>query len=221
MRVLVCLALAAIAGAAEAAEQPATRPGRLEFEVLRQGDKPFGAHAITVRREGDGVLAVEDVTHYEVKAGPFTVYRYDRRCEERWREGRLVSFDCTTKDGGRTIVVAGVAGPEGLSIEAPKGGASYPPGAQHFAPWNLAYARAPLLIDTETGKPMEGGAREVEPAPFQLGARTLRARRFRVEGSIGGYAFYDAEGRWVGLEFKGGGQKIRYVLRSPLEEAPR
>lgn len=202
------------AGAAPAWAAPALAPGRLEFEVMRSGGKPFGRHVVEVTPIPEGV-EVRDVTHYEVKIGPLLLYRYDRTCQERWRGGALASFSCSTREGGRTVEVAGVAGPEGLRVTGPGGGGGYPPGAQHFAPWNLAYAVAPVVIDSETGKPMRGGLRA---APCAAGSEA--ARCMRVEGSIGGEFRYDAQGRWIGLEFSAKGQHISYRLRSPAAEAP-
>lgn len=199
---------------AEAALAIGRDTGALAFTVLRAGEKPFGEQTITVTPTGEG-LAVRDVTHYEVKVGPLLLYRYDRTCEERWQEGALASFACSTREGGRTIAVSGVAGASGLVVTSPSGTATYPVGAQHFAPWNLAYAAAPLLIDSETGKPLEGGVRDV-PCTVAGAARCIR-----VEGSIGGVFRYDAEGRWIGLNFTAKGQKISYRLRSDPLEAPR
>jgi len=206
------LALLAAAPAQAAQPQPGLSPGRLEFQVFRQGDTPFGLHTVEVTPDGAD-LQVRDVAHYEVKVGPFVFYRYDRACEERWRDGDLQSFTCTTRDNGRTIEVSGAAGEEGLRVLTPKGSKLYPVGAQHFAPWNLAYASAPALIDSETGKPLEGGVEALQPA--RPGERPVR-----VEGSIKGVFRYDEQGRWVGLSFKAAGQRIDYVLRSPISEAP-
>lgn len=200
-------------GLAHGAEpKPGLTPGRLEFEVFRSGDKPFGVHTVEVTPDGDG-LRVQDTTNYHVKVGPFVFYRYERTCEERWRAGALQSFACSTNDNGRSIKVSGEASGVGLTVRSPKGVATYPPGAQHFAPWNLAYANAPALIDSETGQPFEGGVRPLKPeAPGQ--------RLMRVEGSIKGVFRYDELGRWVGLSFKAAGQRIDYVLHSPVAEAP-
>lgn len=204
------LAAAACAGAAHGL---ARQSGRLSFTVLRSGEKPFGQHTITVTPDAGG-LDVRDVTHYEVKVGPLLLYRYDRTCQEQWRGGALVSFTCSTRKGGRTIAVSGVAGPAGLVVTSPSGTTAYPAGTQHFAPWNLSYASAPLLIDSETGKPLEGGVRETPCAA--PGA----ARCIRVEGSIRGVFRYDEAGRWIGLDFSAKGQKISYRLGSDPLEAP-
>jgi len=206
----VGLAVPLCGGAAQAI---ARQPGALAFTVLRSGEKPFGHHTIAVTPTVEG-LEVRDDTHYEVKVGPMMLYRYTRTCQERWRSGALASFTCATREGGRTIAVSGVAGASGLTVTGPSGTTTYPAGTQHFAPWNLAYASAPLLIDSETGKPLEGGVRDV---PCQAPGA---ARCIRVEGSIRGVFRYDQQGRWIGLDFSAKGQKISYRLRSDPLEAP-
>lgn len=213
IKVLAGLLGLAWSGAASAAEaQWGATPGRLQFEVFRDGDKPFGQHLVEVTADGEG-LRVKDTTNYQVKVGPFVFYRYERACEERWLSGALQSFTCSTNDNGRTIKVSGEASEAGLTVRSPKGVVTYPQGAQHFAPWNLAYAEAPALIDSETGQPFEGGVRPLK-------AEEPGVRPMRVEGSIKGVFRYDELGRWVGLSFKAAGQRIDYVLRSPIAEAP-
>lgn len=214
---LAVIAISAVSLVNAHAQEPAEQPGRLEFQVLREG-KPFGTHEVFVTRDGEA-LKVRDVASYLVKIGPIVPFRYNRTCEETWRDGALEGFDCVTRKDGRTIQVTGVRTPQGLTVTGPRGAKTYA-NALPFSPWSLAPYGGATVIDTETGLPMKGGIEDRGAQTAIVQGQSLRVQRYRVEGSIGGEFWYDPIGRWVRLNFRARGNDIEYVLRSPLDEAP-
>src|SRR3546814_6969932 len=82
----VCLAAAA------AAEEP------MLFDVLRDGSK-IGEHRLVFEQE-DGALKVSVETDMTVDFAFVTVFRYEHKRVERWRDGELVSLAGMTTDEG-------------------------------------------------------------------------------------------------------------------------
>ncbi|HEY9537427.1 MAG TPA: DUF6134 family protein [Kiloniellaceae bacterium] len=82
----VCLAAAA------AAEEP------MLFDVLRDGSK-IGEHRLVFEQE-DGALKVSVETDMTVDFAFVTVFRYEHKRVERWRDGELESLAGMTNDDG-------------------------------------------------------------------------------------------------------------------------
>src|SRR3546814_3864384 len=82
----VCLAAAA------AAEEP------MLFDVLRDGSK-IGEHRLVFEQE-DGALKVSVETDMTVDFAFVTVFRYEHKRVERWRDGALDSLAGMTNDDG-------------------------------------------------------------------------------------------------------------------------
>ena len=100
----IVLALAFSAVASEPAEA-ASAAGRIEFEVLREG-QPFGSRGVTVTLR-DGVLQAETTANLQVQFGPITLFSYTQRCSATWRNGALVTLRCLTLQNGRDENVEG------------------------------------------------------------------------------------------------------------------
>lgn len=213
----VLFALAAFCLAGEAAASP-TEPGRIEFEVLRNG-QPFGRHVVSVSGTGDELRAQNQVV-LRAGVGPVTVFRYEQSCAEIWRGGVLVGLDCVTlKEGRRTQVRAELR--EGRLRVAGAGEARFfPLGAFPTTWWTRPPRNADTLLDTETGAAMPVRVTRLGRETIEVGGQRVAADRIRVQGSLAVDLWYDTEGRWIGCAFTARGQEITYRLTSPLGEAP-
>lgn len=112
-RLLHCAALAAACAATGLAAAPAAlaqseaalgnqaeAPGGspMVFDVLRDGDK-IGEHRLVFERE-DSTLKVSVETDMTVTFAFLTVFRYEHKRVERWRDGELESLAGMTNDDG-------------------------------------------------------------------------------------------------------------------------
>lgn len=198
--------------------QAARSPGRLEFQVTRNGE-PFGAHTITVS-EQDGALVVRNSVSLRAGLGPVTVFRYQQSCTEAWRGGALESIDCSTLKDGRRTAVRGAREGEQLRITGLGGERTFPATIAPTSWWTRTAMRGGVLLDTETGQEMRVRVTRLGRETVTVGGRPIAADRYRVEGTLAVDLWYDDQGRWVRCAFTARGQRIEYQLTSPLSAAP-
>lgn len=202
-------------GAASAAP---SMPGRLEFEVLRNGQM-FGRHIVSVSENGAS-LRVRTAVDLRAGLGPLTLYRYTQDCTETWSDGVLSAFQCATMKDGRRLHARGHASGGQIHVTGPEGALAFTLGALPTSWWTQPPARATTLIDTQTGAAMRVRVSDLGAEAIDVGGRRVQARHVRVTGSIPVDLWYDGQGRWIGCAFTVQGQNITYELVSPLDAGP-
>jgi hypothetical protein len=210
------LALALIIAAPQA--QAASAPGRLEFNVTRNGE-PFGTHTVTVTANG-GELTVRNTARLRANVGPVTVFRFDHACTERWRNGALQALECSTRDGRETSDVTAARTADGIRVNGPSGAATFPADALPTTWWTRSVLSRTRLIDAETGQAMAVRISTVGAETLTVGGARVATTRYRVQGTVTMDIWYDNAGRWVRSAFTVRGQNIEYNLVSPLSAAP-
>ncbi len=211
---LIALSLAAAAPVALAAASP----GRLEFEVLRNGSS-FGRHVIEVTRTEAG-LSVRNNVALRVNVGPITAFRFEQACTETWTGARVQSVQCSTLKDGRRTEVNVRRGQGGLVARAGETARTFSADAAPTTWWTRTALQGDSFIDTQTGQPIALAVERKGRETINVGGRALVAERFHVRGSEELDLWYDAEGRWVACAFTARGQRIEYRLVSPIESAP-
>lgn len=219
MKRLLMAAGLALALAGSALANPSTIPGRVEFDVTRNG-QPFGRHTVVVNRAADGQLSVRNEATLRATVGPVTVYRYELRCSEAWRAGELQSMQCTTRKNGRNLNMTATRGATQVTTQGSGGAHAFPLNVAPTSWWTRAALTGRPLIDSETGAPMNVRVRRVGLETITVNGRAIQAERFTVQGTLAVDLWYDRSGRWVGCRFVAQGQTIDYRLTSPLEAAP-
>jgi hypothetical protein len=213
----ILLSLSVWMGVSAASAEP-SRPGRLEFEVTRNGS-PFGVHSVVVSRAGERLQSRSSVT-LRASVGPVTVYRYEHRCQETWDDAQLVALSCSTLKNGRELSVNGAVSDDALVIAGAGGEERFALGALPTTWWTRPPTNVNSLIDTETGAPMPVRITSMGRETIDVGGVSIEAERIRVQGTLAVDLWYDAQGRWVGCRFTARGQTIEYRLTSPLASAP-
>lgn len=213
MRLLV---LAALLLATPAHAAPA--PGRVEFELLRNG-QPDGRHVVEVTRTAGGLSVRSDVD-IDVRLGPVSVFRYQQRCRETWADGALAALDCSTLKSGRTTRVTARQNENALIASAGGADARFPLATLPTTWWTKPPAFSGAMLNTETGEPMNVRITHLGRENYTLNGQTIPAERVRVQGTLTVDLWYDLEGRWIGCAFTARGQRIEYRLTSPRERAP-
>jgi|CXWL01.1.fsa_nt_gi hypothetical protein len=196
----------------------AMSPGRVEFDVFRNGE-PFGRHVVSVTEANDR-FTVECQVALRVNVGPLTVYRYEHACRETWSLGALERLRCATlRDGRRTRVDAQLDGSR-LRVTGADGELLFPLDALPTSWWIKPATSVTSMIDTETGARMALQVTDMGTGPIQAGGAVIQAHRIRVQGELAVDLWYDVQGRWVGCAFTARGQRIVYRLATPLGVAP-
>lgn len=96
--VLFSICVAGLAGPASA-EEP------MVFDVLRDGSK-VGEHRLAFETQDDDTLKVSVETAMTVKFAFVTLFRYEHKRVERWRDGELESLAGMTNDDGQEYEIS-------------------------------------------------------------------------------------------------------------------
>jgi Domain of unknown function (DUF6134) len=97
-------AAATQAAATQAAATQAAATQAMVFDVLRDGDK-IGEHRVDFEDQ-DGILKVSVETAMEVNFAFVTLFRYEHKRVERWRDGELESLAGMTNDDGEETEIS-------------------------------------------------------------------------------------------------------------------
>ena len=222
MRIIAALLLtsiALVASAQETVDAQAT-PSSLDpfalygsdiaFDILRNG-KRVGDHRVTFQRDGERLIVTNRMT-IAIEILFVTAYRFSYEAVETWAGGRLESLDVHTNDDGTKTVVTARAEGAGLRISGLKG--SYV-SARPLLPtthWNTAQPTQDQVLNTLDGKTDPGPAARLGIDVVNLPHASIQAEHFEYTGELKGTeTWYDPNGRWVKLRFKGrDGSVIEY-----------
>jgi hypothetical protein len=79
--------------------------------------------------------------------------------------------------------------------------------------WNEATVRQQVLLDTQKGRKMAVDVADRGWDQVEAAGRTVRARKYEVDGDLRLTLWYDENGRWVKLIFPFKGSTFEYVMR--------
>ena len=183
-----------------------------DFEV-RRDETPIGRHRITFTRR-DGRLVVDAEFRIAITVLGFTVYSYEYRSEEIWRDGCLRSVQADIDDNGERWSMT-ARGQDGvLKVTGPAD--SYTVDRRVFPTnhWNAEVIRSSAVLNTLTGKVNNVAIERVGTETVPTGTGPRRATHYRFTGELHTEVWYDDAGRWVKLRFPSkDGSTIDYVCR--------
>jgi hypothetical protein len=220
---LVSAGLLILAAAIMGTEARAAHASKIEtlygheivFKVLRDGE-PLGEHVVRFSA-GASELRVDIRSKLEVKFLAWTAYRFEYRSNALWGHDGLELLEATSDDNGDVSVVTLRRAGDRYRIEGPGGVAEslnpiYP--TNH---WNVGVVGSVKVLNTITGRLnavelVDAGVEEILAE-----GRKIEARRFVYSGELETEVWYDGQGRWVGMRFKGkDGSTIRYICTKCL-----
>jgi hypothetical protein len=181
----------------------AAEPGRVEFEIFRNG-VATGIHRVDVSRAGETAIAKTTI-QMAGRIGPIA-YAYSHQCTEVWRATALQSLACTDKQNDKPATNVRLAAP-GLGLPS--------------SWWRYDLMRQTQMIDTRTGKVTPIVVERIGQETVTTASGPVLATRYRLRGTSAADIWYDAQGRWVKLTFRLRGQNFEYRQRSALSEVPR
>jgi hypothetical protein len=207
IRAVLVVALAALALSAPARGE--TR--RVWTFDVYLGDQPIGSQRFEVLDAGDR-REMRTQASFDVKLWILPDYRYRHRNEESWRGRCLDRIESTTEDGGTQHALRGRLDGSSfaLAIDARRE-VRLPDCIMTFAYWDPEILRQKRLLNSQTGEYLP-----VTVAPLATTRRGSEsaARGHRLTaGETVIDVWYDADGRWIGLESTTKGGQLRYVMR--------
>jgi len=209
--VLACLHLY-LAGAPAAGEPLALYGEEIRFDILRKG-KTIGSHTVVFRPEGDGVRARSEV-NIAFDIFFFAKYRYSYQSETLWRKDRLERLDVEIEENGKRMRLTALQDGGQLTVNGFGGTAATHPATFPTEHWNAEALSSRQVLNTLTGRLNEvaivPGAHEL----IDTERGPVRAALYRYTGDLTADVWYDLEGRWVKLRFKGrDGSLVEYICR--------
>lgn len=196
----------------------AVHPGRVEFEIFREGHH-FGRQAVTVSEES-GQLAAKVQADLRAALGPVTLFSYSQRCNEIWREGTLVNLSCATRQNGRGLSVQAHLAGDKLEVRGASGPASFPAGVLPTSWWTRPPLTTSLMVNSQNGARLPVRVSLLGRDTLQIQGQRITADHIRVQGTLAVDLWYDAQGHWVSCAFAMLGQHFTYRLLTPPSEGP-
>lgn len=182
------------------------------FDVLRDGDK-IGEHRLDFEQL-DGTLKVSVETEMKVSVAFFTLFRYEHKRVERWRDGELESLAGMTNDDGEEFEVS-IVRKEGFYSRTVNG--------------TEEEIREPLSVDSLWSKERLGAGKLFSVASGQsyrvrsnlLGWETIEAKggsmeaeHVKLSGEVERDLWYGPSGELLKVQYEGAeGETFEYVRR--------
>ena len=187
--------------------------GDIVFDVLRDG-RLVGRHDVTFSSDEDGLLWAVSNFNLKINFLGFFTYRFDYRSKSQWGGGKLLRIDADTNDDGtRKIVSAQYR--DGLLRIVPADGK--PIVSEPLFPtdhWNAGVLGQTRVLNTISGKVAEVSIEPKEREAVVAEGRSVMARRYVYSGDIATNVWYDDNGRWLKMRFRGNdGSSIEYSCR--------
>lgn len=191
----------------------AAYPSMLKFRVERDGS--FVGHVMERYSPSGDDLMVDVFIAFQVKLAFITVYRYEHRAREVWREGRLVRLDTVTNDDGAPESVRGRATGDGLSIDGPVGSFVAPQDIFPSSYWHPRFPEQSRMLDSQKGRVLEFTITKVAKEQVRALGMPVDTDRFAVRGDIDLDVWYDAERVWQKMAFTIKGGHMEYTRVEP------
>jgi len=184
----------------------------VRFDIVRKG-RTVGSHEVTFRRVGAAIETRSEV-RIAIDVLIFKAFRYRYDSDARWEDGQLRQLSVDVDDNGKRTQLA--AAVEENAISGTLNGAAFTAEAPLYPTehWNAGVLPQRRVLNTLTGKVnnvvIEPGAREY----IATERGQVPATYYRYTGELMAELWYDDEGRWVKMRFKGrDGSVIEYICR--------
>ncbi|WP_114090232.1 DUF6134 family protein [Thalassospira profundimaris] len=184
------------------------------FQIRREGS-PVGTHHVSFHQGRDGLQVISE-SDIKVSLLGFSAYQFVYRSEALWQKDELAKLAVTVDDDGdKTTISAQKDTPTGkLVVTGPNGTRSLPGDIFPTNHWHCGILSHSTVLNTLTGNENDVKITNLGTEKIVAGnggAATITATHIRYEGELNTDAWYDDQGRWVGLSFTArDGSKITY-----------
>ncbi|NIY76695.1 hypothetical protein HED22_13670 [Thalassospira sp. HF15] len=173
----------------------------LRFQI-RRNDAPVGSHVVQFNQGRDGLQVVAQ-SNIDISFLGFNAYSFDYRSESLWQGDRLAALSVRVDDDGDETEVTAKTNDQGtLVVDGPDGQQTLPNGIFPTDHWHCGVLGSKAVLNTITGKPNAVDIQATDVEMLRTTDGTLPATRFTYDGELETTAWYDADGRWVGLAFE-------------------
>ncbi len=190
--------------------------GDYEYTVLRDGD-PIGTYRVTVS-PGEGGLEVQATSDLAITFGPLTLYRFEHRREEIWRDGQLERMVARTDKNGDLYEISITKGENGYTRVINGREETFDPSTKVLALWHQDLFSYNSFLSPMEDLTYEISVDYVGEQEIELMKGKITASHYRMTGDTERDLYYDADGNImkVGL-LDHRGALIEYVLNPSAE----
>jgi hypothetical protein len=208
----VLAALPATAGSSELALASFPPPGRLDYQVVRDGDD-IGTQSVEFIRKDDR-LTVRTRVDIVVTLLGIPVYRFTHEAEEQWQDGQLASLTSRSNDDGEPRQVA--LRRDGDRLRGTYNGRTldHPGTLIPASLWHPATVTQTVLLDPVKGRDRQVSVADKGQEMVKVHGQTVSARHYQMRGQIVRDIWYGPDGQIVQVRFPGkDGSQIALLLR--------
>ncbi len=178
------------------------------YTITRKGKK-IGTHRLTFERDGSQ-LTVKVVSNIKVTVFKVPVFRFNYQATEIWQNGQLQSVSSEVIENDKKTTVMLESNDNTSTLTTMNGKETVERILFSSNHWNPDVVNTGTVFNTLTGKASKVN---IELIKQQAQVNGLTANRYRYTGDIQADTWYDANGRWIQLQFKGkDGSIIQYTL---------
>ncbi|MGV8995779.1 MAG: DUF6134 family protein [Parvibaculaceae bacterium] len=174
---------------------------QIAFDVWRNGTL-VGEQTVSFSEKDGGLFADIDF-HLKIEALYITFYKMRYQSRSLWRDGKLVMLSTDTDRNGKVTKVEARADGTMLKGDGPKGSFEAPLGIFPTDHWNAGVKSSTQLVNTITGSINKVRLVPLGVETVQTERGPVKATHYKYEGEIQNDVWYDADGRWVAMKFKG------------------
>lgn len=179
---------------------PLERYGDQLLFQIRRNDAPVGRHVLRFYRNGNGLKVVAR-SNIDISFLGLSLYRFAYRSESLWQDGKLSALSVDVDDDGEQIAIAASRESGQLTVKGPDGILNLPSAIFPTDHWHCGVLASTTILNTLTGKPNNVRIREGNIERLQTVQGSVQATHFAYDGDLETNAWYDRDGRWVGLQF--------------------
>lgn len=195
----------AILCAAPAASTPA-QVQKLVYVAHHSRYGRIGTFTNTITRNGDET-EVDSEVRIAVSFFGITAFRQNASRQERWKDGRLVSFHGVTTTNGNSIELSGAAQDDHFVLQKPNGEMVVAPANVKLAnPWSAAALRGNEMFTTDRGR-LDDVNVTTGSADIRMGGKPIHTTRYNVY-------LLDGEKKYE-VDVDDGGTVDQFVIYNP------
>ncbi|KAA0875694.1 DUF6134 family protein [Nitrincola tapanii] len=186
------------------------------FEVWRNG-RAIGTHQLRFSEE-NGLLRVDAHMRLHIRALAVFNYHYEYRATEWWQEGRLQRLSVEVNDDGKRESIQAQAEDQGLRVQKAQQQRWLSQDLLTTNHWNPGILEAQEVLNTLTGEASQLAVERLGMKRLQSTQGELEVQKYRLGAELEDTdTWYDAQGRWWGMEFSARDKSRIRVLPKGVE----
>lgn len=148
-----------------------------------------------------------------MRFGPITLFRYEHRNREVWRDGRLVALDTETNDDGRIYSVSARESDAGLEVTSSANGTfTAPADIIPTSYWNPATVSQTQLLDTQRGRIIDVAVAPIATREIPVDGAAVAAQEYEMTGDLTLRLLYSQKNEWLNVTFMARGSEVDYTI---------